>query len=172
MDWNIRITTIIEILYQKWKFKQLYKRGDGSNNCCPFLSGWLMRITSSTIRGLESDVEQEKPQYLVQIKDPESWSSNIHDLQVLALGAESMTMKALAIPGGLVIPWFSPLVHHFQTRGSTGNQWCGCCEHPPPHHLWRCLVPEQIYGTAGSGEKAGSLQFWILEFPISRKFSW
>lgn len=63
-----------------------------------------MRITSSTIRGLESDVEQEKPQYSVQKKDPESLSSNIHYLQVLRLGAESMTMKALAIPGGLVIP--------------------------------------------------------------------
>lgn len=101
----------------------IYKRGDGSNNCCPFLSGWLMRISSSTIRGLESDVEQEKPQYSVQKKDPESLSSNIHYLQVLPGLSRWPWKPELAIPGGLVIPWSSPLVPHFQTRIQRSQEW-------------------------------------------------
>ena len=157
----------------------IYKRGDGSNNCCPFLSGWLMRISSSTIRGLESDVEQEKPQYSVQKKDPESLSSNIHYLQVLPGLSRWPWKPELAIPGGLVIPWSSPLVPHFQTRIQRSQEWAAVDRKATSDVAVANILLPITYGVAlyrsrfmaplGVVKKlvVYNFEFWSFQFPGS-----
>ena len=157
----------------------IYKRGDGSNNCCPFLSGWLMRISSSTIRGLESDVEQEKPQYSVQKKDPESLSSNIHYLQVLRGLSRWPWKPELAIPGGLVIPWSSPLVPHFQTRIQRSQEWAAVDRKATSDVAVANILLPITYGVAlyrsrfmaplGVVKKlvVYNFEFWSFQFPGS-----